>query len=338
MKKTTWLLLVLVVILPLIVVMLKSLKNEACGKIIRVESAEQPFETRTSTVGAARSENPFQIHVLTWNRPASAKRLLDSLSISVYDGDVVDLIIHIDGGAGTEETEKISCEFQWSHGSKETIKSKTNHGLAMSWFSAWRPKSSKEQAIIFEDDIVVSPLWYRWLKRAWQAYSNTSDLAGISLMRQTLVPKGRAKTMEIVNNNEPFLYKLVGSTGFSPHPEHWKTFTDWIHSVDYKTVNVFVPGLVTSNWWRGQLSKTRMWTQHFIYFCNKHKLYTLYINLPGGKTLAANMREAGAHYDGTKGADFPLATNISFHFPNELNKYNWEGKLWPIYAEEIAKV
>ena len=293
----------------------------------------------------ARSENPFQIHVLTWNRPASVKRLLDSLSISAYDGDVVDLIIHIDGGRGTEETEQISVDFEWPYGRKEKIKSKANCGLAMAWFNAWKPKSSNERAIIFEDDIVVSPLWYKWLKKAWQAYINATDVAGISLMRQTLVPKERIKsrTMEIVNNHEPFLYKLLGSTGFSPHPEHWKKFTDWIDSVNYKTVDVFVPGLITSRWWKDQSRwwkgrSSRMWTQHFIYFSNKHELYTLYINLPDGKTLAANMRESGAHFDGTKGPDFPLATNVSFYFPKELNRYNWEGKLWPIYAEEISSV
>ena len=245
----------------------------------------------------------FQIHVLTWNRPDSFERLLRSLNSSSYDGDHLDLFIHIDGGGG-EKTKAIARKFHWPHGKKHVLQSEVNMGLALSWFNAWRPKSLKEQAIIFEDDIVVSPLWYQWLKRAWAAYKEIPDLAGISLMRQSLVPKGAKVTkFEIVNNHEPFLYKLVGSTGFSPHPGHWKNFTDWIHSVDYTKIDVFVPGLITSLWWRGQ-NKTSMWTQHFIYFCSKNELYTLYINLPNGTTLASNMQEPGLHFDGSKGADF----------------------------------
>ena len=46
----------------------------------------------------SRFDNPFQIHILTWNRPDSFKRLLKSLINSSYGGDYVDLIIHIDGG------------------------------------------------------------------------------------------------------------------------------------------------------------------------------------------------------------------------------------------------
>ena len=85
-------------------------------------------------------------------------------------------------------------------------------------------------------------------------------------------------------------------------------------------------GFVTSDWWKDQ-NKTHLWSQYFIYFCHKHEIYTLYINLPNGTTLAADMREEGLHFDGSQGADFPVAENVSFNFPKYLNKYNWEGKL-----------
>ena len=108
MRNRAWLLSVM--LLSLTVFLLK-LRSPSMEVICSQENAEH----------GARSENPFQIHVLTWNRPASVKRLLDSLSISAYDGHVVDLIIHIDGGRGTEETEQISVDFEWPHGRKEKI-------------------------------------------------------------------------------------------------------------------------------------------------------------------------------------------------------------------------
>ena len=52
----------------------------------------------------------------------------------------------------------------------------------------------------------------------------------------------------------------------------------------------------------------------------------MYVNLPKGETLAANMREQGEHYTSTEGADFPVATEVAYHFPKQLQKYDWDGK------------
>ena len=40
-------------------------------------------------------------------------------------------------------------------------------------------------------------------------YAGRSDIAGMSLMRQTLVAKRPHRQQEIVNDHEPFLYRLV---------------------------------------------------------------------------------------------------------------------------------
>ena len=284
-----------------------------------------------------KSNGSFNIHILAWNRPQSFKRLIDSLSVTLYDGDEVNLIIHVDGGGNSTETYKISREYQWPHGQKTVIKSSVNQGLARAWFNVWIPLLPSDRAIIFEDDIVVSHLWYRWLKKAWDVYMNRTDLAGICLMRQTFIPKApcNKRRREIINDHQPFLYKLVGSTGLSPHPVHWKKFINWIHRVDYESVDVSVPGLITTHWWKQQ-NRRNMWTQHFIYFCNKNKLYHLYVNLPNKTTLASNMQEAGQHYKISMGADFKLATNVSLSFPSEPNKYNWAGILWPFYEETVS--
>ena len=87
-------------------------------------------------------------------------------------------------------------------------------------------------------DVTGMTLWYLWLKNAWQAYGSRQDLAGISLQRQTLVPRKPSKHMEIVNDYKPFLYALVGSIGFSPHWKQWRAFLHWTQSVDMSTADV----------------------------------------------------------------------------------------------------
>ena len=146
-------------------------------------------------------------------------------------------------------------------------------------------------------------------------------------MRQQLIPQKPYTRREIKNEHVPFLYALLGSIGFSPHPVRWREFIDWLNSINLDTYNVSIPSLITSDWLKNAGPKGHMWEQHYIYFCNKYKLYTLYINLPSQETLAAHMQEKGQHMRKTWGQDFNLAKNVSMQFPFVLNKYNWAGNL-----------
>jgi FkbM family methyltransferase len=267
----------------------------------------------------------YQIHVLTMNRPKSLQRLLDSLEKADYAGDPVELHIHIDKSIGNRGCIKVAESFDFSYGDVTIDVAEQNNGLRDAWFRAWRPQDN-ERAIIFEDDIEVSSQWYLWLKKAWDAYGERDDLAGISLQRQTLVPQTPQKQMEIVNDHKPFLYRLVGSIGFSPHWKQWRAFLNWVDSVDTATVDVKTPGLVTSKWF-DILDRRHMWTQYFIWFCKRHGLFTLYMNLPDKKTMASHMREKGEHFARTEGRDFALATQVEMNLPTVLVKYGWDGRM-----------
>ena len=262
------------------------------------------------------SDTSFTIHILTWNRVKSFVRLLNYLLQTKFIGDTVNLVIHIDGGQEINTTYTEARKFYWPFGGKSIIKHIKHEGLANAWFKAWVPKSSSEFAIIFEDDIIVSPLWYQWLKNAWKKYHLRNDLGGISLQRQSLIPQIPHRTMEIVNNNEPFLFALVGSIGFSPHPIHWKWFISWINTIDINTFDISIPELITTKWYK----KGNMWTQHFIYFCRKYKLYTLYINLPQKQALAEHYKEKGVHFSKTLGPVYKVAENVSMYFPEAFKK------------------
>ena len=42
------------------------------------------------------------------------------------------------------------------------MKNTVNAGLAQQWHSAWHPSSEGEAAFIFEDDMEVSPYYFKW--------------------------------------------------------------------------------------------------------------------------------------------------------------------------------
>jgi len=270
--------------------------------------------------GAAQK---MQIHVLGKDRAASLRRLLVSLEETDYAGDAVDVHIHIDHSSANAESVAVARAFVFSWGNVTCSVSSSARGLRGAWVQAWDPAVG-ERAVILEDDIQLSPRWYVWLKEAWQSYGHRPDLAGISLQRQTLVPQTPHRQREVVNEHVPFLYALVGSIGFSPHWRHWRAFVTWMASVDAETVNVQTPGLVTSEWF-DRLDRRQVWTQYFIWYCREHGLYTLYVNLPDRKTLAAHMREKGQHYSGHDGRDFDVATGVRLDFPAQLTRYGWDG-------------
>lgn len=267
----------------------------------------------------------FKIIVLTMNRLESLSALLKSIEETDFGSDKVQLQVRFDKAENQEEIIKFARAFKFSHGSKEIFVSNRSLGLARSWYDAWRPIDNSQRAIILEDDITLSQAWYKWMKMAWLKYGNRTDLAGISLQRQVLVPKEPWRDDFRPEGAEPFLYALVGSIGFSPNPRFWRQFTEWINMISVDTFDASTPGLITSQWWNTH-DKRQMWTQNFIHFTSRSELYTLYIHLPRNKTLAAHMRAAGAHIKKNMGADFPLAKEVKLNFPNYLVKYDWDGE------------
>ena len=274
------------------------------------------------------SKQRFQIHVLTMKRAKSLQRLLKSLEATEYGDGEVDLIIHVDYHADNQACIAAANEFEFSHGAKKIDIASKNRGLRDSWFDAWRPNgATAEYALILEDDIELSRDWYQWLSGAWNAYGSRDDLAGISLQRQTFVHKRGHQQFEIINDNRPFLYASVGSIGFSPHWKQWHDFLQWIDKVDVSTVDIRTPDLVTSDWFY-KSDKRQMWTQYFIWFCQRHKLFTLFVNLPNRKTLASHMREPGEHTPVGMQRDFFVADRVDkMNFPSALLKYDWDAKL-----------
>jgi hypothetical protein len=222
---------------------------------------------------------------------------------------------------------------QWQYGNTRVVISSEPLGLAESWFQAWNPSTDHERAVIFEDDLEVSPIWYQWLKKAHDAYAtNRSDLAAFSLSHQDLVPlKTSQKTNKNFPANEPFMFALLGSHGFSPLAKVWKEFLEFVQCTKRRGDNVTIatPELITSDWYHSVVRKDSMWTQHFIYFTKQRHLYNIY-QFTKDKALAAHWQEKGAHFDGSsRGRNYPLMQDgdVDWTFPSNLKKYDWGANL-----------
>ena len=166
-----------------------------------------------------RKAKAFRIVILTMNRLHSLKRLVGSLMDEGCQygnfGEAVNIEFHIDrpkdGGKDSWfETISWASNLTWPYGEVNAVVAKENLGLRDSWFNAWRPDGDDERAIILEDDVEVSKLWYLWVNGAYDAYGQNSDVAGFSLQRQNVIPLTDGKQRKggiSANDNEPFLYR-----------------------------------------------------------------------------------------------------------------------------------
>ena len=298
-----------------------------------------PWDNLTHLAEMEQTE-PYTIKVivLTMNRPQSLLRLLRSINRTYfeYPGDRLEVEIHVDKSHGLYYQDCVNIAANFSlppgRGSVRSRIAETNRGLRAAWFDGWRPGMPGEHAIILEDDLELAPAWYSWLRKAWLSYRHRTDIAGIALSRQFLMfKKPERSDMEIINSHQPFLYKLVGTWAFSPHPEQWRSFLAWFRSLDSETFDPYVPGLITSDWLHIHTKQGRRhmtWEQWHIYHSQHHGLYTLYINLPAREVLANNWMEAGVHSKTSPGRpDYALVQGCPVQlqeFPARLRKFDWD--------------
>lgn len=296
-------------------------------------------KTMASPVYSQNKSVRGMLIVMTMNRKLSLERLLKSLVDAQYDGDVVDLHIWIDlkedNAAPDQSILQVCRMVPWIHGQKITHIHPKKAGLRGQWLDTWRLSISDEEKlkkmpilVLLEDDIEVSPFFWRWLKLGHQAYANRSDIAGLSLGRLNHCPKFCPNLNGgNVTDNSNFLHPWVGTTGFSPTTKHWENFTNWAREYQKREAveKPYVPGMRPTEWYK-QFEKVGrcpgincMWTQlHHYYTMNAPDRYTVRAKCAGGLALAVNHQEAGLHYANKMNADAKL---LKTSFPEKLKKF-----------------
>ncbi|KAK7460529.1 hypothetical protein VKT23_009250 [Stygiomarasmius scandens] len=180
------------------------------------------------------------LSIITNTRPDSLSRLLASLKSAHYFGDQISLRINLDQAADTL-TRSIVSSFtsSWDHGPVFAHHRIIQAGLLPAVLESWYPASDDEYALLLEDDVELSPLFYAWIKLTLLSYGPKyhPSLFGISLYQPKnteLHPDGRKPfdplTVLPLNHpqNAPYLSQVPCSWGAVYFPRHWREFHDYI--------------------------------------------------------------------------------------------------------------
>lgn len=284
-------------------------------------------------------EFSFVIKLLTYNRLHSFIRCIDSLASADYGTHIVKLHVFIDhfplsdGPSSEAVTSKLkeahdlvnyADQFAWIHGPKEIHYRTQNAGLQGQWLEAWWPASDHEFAFMVEDDMRLSPFYFKYLSQIIETYYyNPSNydpsVYGISLQRPRFVPGKHGDPLQVEDATHLFLYQLVGTWGQLLFPKPWKEFRLWydVHkSTDSKPL---LDGMVTTGWYHR--SRERIWTPWFIKFAYYKGYFNLYTHFPNEQALSVSYRDKGVNTKKEAGPDSNLIGN-----GNSSGMPSWEMK------------
>ena len=223
------------------------------------------------------------IAVVGYNRLKSIKRLLQSIEKGNYGTERVPLLISIDASGDTELYDYVRS-YKWPHGELYIRIFEERQGLKEHIFSCGDISKYFRAVIILEDDLYVSPDFYRYTKLALDAYENDSNVCGIALY----APKSNGYVgmpfIPMQNGHDVYLNQDVCTWGECVTYGMWKRFREWltVHEKD-SFEEIEMPRQI-KNWGRA-------WSKYYYAYMVENGLsfVTPYVG------YATNCGEAGEH-------------------------------------------
>ncbi|XP_038901997.1 uncharacterized protein LOC120088655 [Benincasa hispida] len=266
------------------------------------------------------------VKVLAYNRLESVSRCLRSIANADYLSDRVHLHVYIDHFPHDDAHIKLNeshrilqfvDQFVWNFGEKLVHYRTGNVGLQAQWLEAWWPSSDNEFAFVVEDDLELSPLYYKFLRSLiLNYYYNTSNYApsiyGASLQRPRFVPGKHGNKIRLDEGTRIFLYQIVGTWGQLLFPRPWKEFRLWYDEHKAMGIKPILDGMVTTGWYKKLGEK--IWTPWFIKFIHSRGYFNIYTNFLHERALSTSHRDAGVNYGKTAGPDSHLLDESSLDF------------------------
>lgn len=211
----------------------------------------------------------YALVVVGFNRIPGMLRLLRSLERADYGKDEVTLIISLDQ-SGSSAPEEAANAFVWSHGRKIVRTFRERQGLRKHILSCGDYLREYDAIAVFEDDLLVSPAFYQYMKQAVEHYKANPQIAGISLYNHKVNVNADLPFIPEPDENDVYFMQFAQSWGQIWLKEQWFEFRRWYDAHgDEPLENDKIPEFV-SNW------PETSWLKYHIKYCVAKDKYFVY--------------------------------------------------------------
>lgn len=258
------------------------------------------------------------IIAVAYNRPASLKRLLSSITAAYYPKDIkVPLIISIDY-SGSDDCLKVAEETEWPHGPKEIIAHQNNLGLRQHILSCGDIALKNDGVIILEDDCFVSKDFYNYALQTFEFYKDEPKVAGISLYSYEYNENAGMPFQPLHDGYDVYFMQVPSSWGQIWTKQHWVNFRAFYDQSPKLNPEIhFLPENVFT--W-----PESSWKKYFYLYIVLNDLYFVYPQV----SHSTNFGDVGTHFtDTTQVFQVRLnnGKNVNYRMPYfkiSTNKYD----------------
>lgn len=245
------------------------------------------------------------IVVVAYNRPGALWRLLKSLA-GLRGAEDVPLVISIDvGGAQFALVLAVAEQFEWGFGEKRVMVRERPYGLINHVFACGDLVDEFGAIILLEDDLVVSPMAYRYAANALDFYADDPQIAGISLNALWFHGLTHEPFAPYLDDGDVFFMQIAWFQGQAYTQKQWAQFRDWRETA--------VPQILPSDNLH-ELFQTFPATDWFP-LKTKYLVQTDRFYVFPRESLSSNFGDSGTHVRGTSFFQVPLQTRrANFRF------------------------
>lgn len=221
-----------------------------------------------------------------YNRPDSIGQLLNSLLRADYAGDQVDLVVSLDKGQRQQEIVSVAEAIDWPHGEKTIRAFPERQGLRVHIIQCGDLTEKYDAVVVLEDDLMVAPHFYSYVKQAIERYKDDPHIAGISMYKHQTHP-GVNRPFEPANNGfDIYMQQFAMSWGQCWTKEMWQKFRIWYNEneeMDLSEGNI-LPFYIAH--WNKQ-----SWLKYYMRYIVENDKYFIYPYF----SLTTNASDAGEH-------------------------------------------
>ena len=255
------------------------------------------------------------IVVIAYTRLYTLKRLLLALDKAIYPSDVR-LIISIEKAENNLDILKYATDFEWKYGEKICVYQKQHLGLVNHFFKCCDLTQQFGPIILLEDDLFVSPVFYKYASDALQFYEHEEQVGGISLYTISRNGYNKEPFIPLPDESDIFFLQIEYCLGQAYNPAHWLAFRDWYtNETNHKILpQDNLPEMFFS------FSATTKWFHIVTKYLVQNNKYFVFPRT----SLSTNFGDIGEHFNRTTTYfQVPLQYfKTGFHFKNFIQSYS----------------